>query len=163
MGGLIGGNTEPQLTAHQHPQNYNAWKSILAASDGVHCVDVHTGEELWKPAKSMGSGTMFALPGPTPYIWRIGNNRFERFDAFTGQSTKNVTGMPSGPELIPLLGSSSWRMNRQWMDSNGILYINIDDTLERFIGTLAYDTKVSSNELLCRCTLALTKRKHEFN
>ena len=145
MGGLIGGEYGATAYSSSAPSKIIMHgRAYFAASDGVHCVDVHTGEELWKPAKSMGSGTMFALPGPTPYIWRIGNNRFERFDAFTGQSTKNVTGMPSGPELIPLLGSSSWRMNRQWMDSNGILYINIDDTLERFIGTLAYDTKVSS-------------------
>lgn len=145
MGGLIGGEFESTAYRSSAPSKIIMHGcAYFAATDGVHCVDVHTGKELWVPAKQMGSGSIFAIPGPVPYIWRISNDRFERFDAFTGQSTKNVTGMPSGSELESLLGSSRWRMNRQWMDSNGILYINVDDALERFIGTLAYDTKVSS-------------------
>jgi len=81
----------------------------------------------------MGSGTMYAIPGPTPYIWRIGASRFERFDAFTGSSTKNVTGQPAG-----------LRINRQVMDSNGMLYLNIDDSQDNFQGQIAYNTTVSS-------------------
>ncbi len=93
----------------------------------------------------MGSGTIFLVPGPTPYIWRIGTSKFERFDAFTGASSKNVTGMPTADFLNPIQGTAGWRQNRQWIDSNGILYINTDDILERFVGTMAYDTKVSSS------------------
>jgi outer membrane protein assembly factor BamB len=145
LGGLIGGQYGATAYSSSAPSKVIMYgRAYYSANDGVHCVDVHTGEELWVPAKTLGSGTMFVIPGPTPYIWRIGATKFERFDAFTGLSSKNVTGQPTGTMLSTVQGSTSWRQNRIWMDGNGILYINIDDVLERFVGTLAYDTKVSS-------------------
>ncbi|MCW4005949.1 MAG: PQQ-like beta-propeller repeat protein [Candidatus Bathyarchaeota archaeon] len=146
MGGLIGGEygaTDYSCSAPSKVIMYG--RAYYVANGAIHCVDVHTGEEIWNPPVPTTARSVFALPGPTPYLWALSSNRFERFDASTGESTKIVTGQPGGDELINLLGSSrSWRMNRQWLDSNGIFYINIDDSLERFIGTLAYDTKVSS-------------------
>ncbi len=145
MGGIIGGTFGDTAYGSSAPSKIILFgRAYYSASDGVHCVDVHTGEQLWVPAKTMGSGSMFGVAGPTPYIWRIGTTKFERFDAVTGLSSKNVTGQPAGSYFTLLQGSSSWRQNRLWMDDNGILYINTDDILERFVGTLAYDTKVSS-------------------
>lgn len=145
MGGLIGGSYGATAYSSSAPSKVIMFgRAYFASSDGVHCVDVHTGKELWVPAKNMGSGTMFAIPGPTPYIWRISANRFERFNAETGASTKNVTGQPTAAELTPVQGAGGWRINRSWMDDNGLLYINYDDVLERFAGDIVYDTKSSS-------------------
>jgi outer membrane protein assembly factor BamB len=145
MGGLIGGEYGSLAYSSAAPSKVIMYgRAYFVGGDKLmHCVDVHTGEELW--ATRAGSGSIFCVPAPTPYIWFVSSTRFERFNAITGASDKNVTGQPTGPELINQMGTSSWRINRSWMDSNGILYINNDDILERFIGNVAYDTKSSSN------------------
>jgi outer membrane protein assembly factor BamB len=145
-GGLIGGNSGSATVSASAPSKIiMLGKAYFSASDGIHCVDVHTGKELWTPAKTMGSGSMYGVAGPTPYIWFISSTAIQRFDALTGASSKNVTGFPTGASMINFTGQASWRQNRVWMDDNGIVYINIDDALERFVGTFAYNTSVSSS------------------
>ena len=145
-GGLIGGTYGAATVSASAPSKIiMLGKAYYSASDGVHCVDVHTGAQLWTPAKTMGSGSMYGVAGPTPYIWFIGATSMQRFDALTGASSKNITGLPTGASMVNITGQASWRQNRVWMDNKGIVYINIDDALERFVGTLAYNTTVSSS------------------
>ena len=147
MGGLVGGD-ESRAYASSAPSKVIMFgRAYFKASDGIHCVDVHTGEELWDPPAPSYSGTLWALPGPsTPYLWLISGSGFRRLNAATGELTKTVTGQPSGQELMDPAGSTRWRANRHFLTEDGILYINVDDVLESFVGLLAYDTKVSSSD-----------------
>ena len=146
MGGLIGGET-----GNRAYQSTAASKVIMmgrvyfSTSDGTHCIDIHTGEELWNPPVST-SGSLFALQGPTPYLWGMSSNAFRRYNAETGALQKTVTGQPSGSALFEQFGANNWRRNRQWMSPEGILYINVDDRFELFGGLVVYDTTVSSSD-----------------
>jgi outer membrane protein assembly factor BamB len=145
-GGLIGGmmgSTAYQSTAPS--KVIIMGRAYFVANDGTHCIDVHTGEELWETPVST-QRTLFALPGSTPYLWGIGSSVFERYDILTGEVTKTVTGQPTGDALFEQFGSRGWRRNRMWMSPDGILYINVDDRFELFGGLVAYDTNVRSSD-----------------
>jgi outer membrane protein assembly factor BamB len=148
MGGIIGGNMGDTAYQSGGPGGVVIMmgRAYYSTTDGLHCVDVHTGEQLWTTPVSGLSGTLFALPGPTPYLWTISTTAFRRYNAETGALTKTVTGMPTGANVSQQLSQNTWRHNRVWMSEEGIVYFNVDDRFETFGGLAAYDTKVASTD-----------------
>lgn len=114
LSGLIGGEYG-ELSYGSAPSTVIMHGRVYyTAPDGLRCVDLRTGESLWEPAKP-GTGAIYALPGPTPYIWRTSAAKFDRYNALTGALTKNVTGPGT------LYGST---LSRTVMDGNGVFYLN---------------------------------------
>lgn len=96
--------------------------------DGIHCVDLRTGEELWNPPVK-ASGSLFALPAGTPSLWTTSGAMFSQYNAFTGALMKNVTG--PGADL---------RIARTVMDHNGIFYVSIYDVNSQFLSLTKWNS-----------------------
>jgi hypothetical protein len=74
-----------------------------------HCVDLHTGEELWAKTfldnRTIAFGQLFYwdawnMHAVFPYLWVTVGRTWEAFDAFTGDWRYTVTNVPSGTTLF---------------------------------------------------------------
>ena len=87
--------------------------AYYSASDGTHCIDVHTGKELWvKPGISPSVGAATAQYSNTtgaPWVATLlqtGQN-YVRYDPFTGVATLTVPGALPGTYVEPYFYSYS--------------------------------------------------------
>ncbi len=118
IGGLVGGEFGgDRYSATYQPSVYTVimgGKAYYASHDGIHCLDLITGEELWNPAVdipgSAAGGTemtyfadLFAIPGPTTYrnrdtpqpmstayLWTRTASNVVKYDASTGALLMNL-------------------------------------------------------------------------
>ncbi len=128
FGGMRGGEYG-NLNAGTAPAKVMMFgRAYYMQSDGIHCVDLRTGEELWKPPVK-ASGTIFALPSGTPSIWTTGGAMYSQYNAFTGALMKNVTGP-----------GASLRIARTVMDENGIFYTQIYDVNSQFLSLTKWNS-----------------------
>jgi hypothetical protein len=108
------------------------------ASDGMHCVDVHTGKELWvKP----GINPTVGVPVPQYQInggvtlqselLQTGNN-YVTYDPFTGVVTSNVTGALSGIYSAPYFYSYSNGRLITWQPSTNASTSSVTN-FEKFV------------------------------
>jgi outer membrane protein assembly factor BamB len=78
--------------------------AYLSMADGIHCIDIYTGEELW--AKDIPGSKYYVAPSPPDYanlaqaetpptIYSVVGDHVELYDAFTGGLKQVLTG-PSG-------------------------------------------------------------------
>jgi hypothetical protein len=73
------------------------------------CVDLHTGEEVWRKVfldnRSISFGQMFFwdsfnMHGIFPYLWVVNRNTYTAFDAYSGDWRFTVENVPSGTRLF---------------------------------------------------------------
>jgi outer membrane protein assembly factor BamB len=108
VGGLIGGKyANASYFASTNVITVLAGLAFYTASDGTHCIDVHTGKEVWvRPGISPLVGT--AVPeysNVTGLSWiaellQTGQN-YTKFDPFTGTATSIVPNASSGIYVEP--------------------------------------------------------------
>ncbi len=108
VAGLIGG--EYGNASYLGGNSVNMVLAGLAyytASDGTHCIDVHTGKELWvKPEISPSIGVAVQhYPNSTASswgaeLWQVDEN-FVKYNPFTGEATLTVPGALSGIYVEP--------------------------------------------------------------
>jgi hypothetical protein len=75
----------------------------------IHCVDLHTGEELWAKTfldnQSIAFGQLFYwqsynYQGTYAYLWVTVGTTWTAFDAFTGDWRAAITNVPSGTNIF---------------------------------------------------------------
>jgi outer membrane protein assembly factor BamB len=107
--------------------------AYYTASDGMHCIDVHTGEELWvKPGISPSIGVAApqhlytAGSSLVAELWQVGAN-YVKYNPFTGIATLTVPGALSGTYVEPYFYSYTggrlitWKTDKRVMDVNASL------------------------------------------
>ena len=112
VAGLIGGKYGN--TSYLDGSSINLVLAGLAyytASDGMHCIDVHTGKELWvKPGINPTIGVVAQhYSNSTGWSWvpellQLGEN-FTKYDPYTGEVTLTVPGALSGIYVEPYVYS----------------------------------------------------------
>ncbi len=109
VGGLIGGENgnASYLGSSSGAIMAIGGLAYYMASDGMHCIDVHTGKELWvKPSISPSVGVPIQqYSNITGSSWgakllQVGNN-FVEYDPLTGVATLTVPGALSGTYVEP--------------------------------------------------------------
>jgi outer membrane protein assembly factor BamB len=129
--GLIGGKYNG--TSYFDGSSVNIILAGLAyytASDGVHCIDIHTGEELWvKPGISPSIGVAapqhFYTTGSSlvAELWQVGENYVE-YNPYTGVETLTVPNTLPGIYAEPYFYSYingrliTWETDKRVVDSN---------------------------------------------
>ena len=132
--GLIGGKYNG--TSYTGGNNVNiilAGLAYYSASDGTHCIDMHTGEELWINSKmkpTMGvvvpQQNISAGSALVAELWEIGDD-FIKYDPFTGTEIFRVTDALSGLYSEPYIYSYddgrliTWRPNIRIVNENASL------------------------------------------
>ena len=115
IGGLIGGEYGSLSYSGAPSKVIMAGRVYYSLSDGVHCVDLRTGEEYWKA--SGVSGSLFLVPGPTPYVWAVvSTGNWTRLDASTGVVTRTLKF-----DMKLVAGES---IARTVVDENGVFYFH---------------------------------------
>jgi outer membrane protein assembly factor BamB len=75
----------------------------------IHCVDLHTGEELWAKTfldnQTIAFGQLFYwqsynVQGTFAYLWVTVGTTWTAFDAFTGEWRATITDVPSGTNIF---------------------------------------------------------------
>jgi len=75
----------------------------------IHCVDLHTGEELWAKTfldnQTIAFGQLFYwesynVMGTYAYLWVTVGTTWTAFDAFTGEWRATITDVPSGTNIF---------------------------------------------------------------
>jgi hypothetical protein len=115
FGGIVGG--EYGSVSYYTGQSYeNKWQSPIiingrlfynqrlgsSAYYGAVCVDLRTGEEIWRKANmSINTGQVldyetFNQHGAIPYLWTTTGNVWKMYDAFTGELILTVENLPQG-------------------------------------------------------------------
>ncbi|MEM0313668.1 MAG: PQQ-binding-like beta-propeller repeat protein, partial [Candidatus Bathyarchaeia archaeon] len=108
---------------------YNMFWSVFGAAEqvkGVICVDLRTGEEIWRkedmPQISTAQVVIFnsgTQSGATAYLWSAQGSNWQVYDAYTGRLFTTVTGAsgsiaprfgPSGEILVPILDGTNNRL-----------------------------------------------------
>ncbi len=117
---------------------YQNWAANEVGPKVTHCVDLHTGKELWSKVfldnRSIAFGqTMYwdtlQYHGTFDYLWVTVGNTWHAFDAFTGEyvyTIENVPGGtrtvgPNGEYLIYSVDTANARMSK-W--SSTLVYYN---------------------------------------
>jgi outer membrane protein assembly factor BamB len=73
---------------------------------GVHAIDLRTGEELWfKPGLRVAFGQLlywdtFNMHGVQPYLWEVTGSTWKAYDAYSGEWWFTLTNVPSGIKAI---------------------------------------------------------------
>jgi len=125
QGGLVGGEFYPfsyydggarnPITVVVAGKAYHT--STTDTGSGIHCIDVHTGEELWvKPGRFSFGAVEIEFNGARALLATVGNELI-KIDAFTGQVYTNVTGMSGTvdwPYVYSFSGSGADRRLIKW-------------------------------------------------
>jgi outer membrane protein assembly factor BamB len=101
IGGLIGGSEYGSMFSNVNPVSIIMLGRVYFVASGyLTCVDLRTGQELWKVA---GSGTLLGLPyiaGPINQgapswalggVWTLSNTLFTLYDSYTGAVKRTFT------------------------------------------------------------------------
>jgi outer membrane protein assembly factor BamB len=98
IGGLIGAQYD-QSTAYGGPSSFiiMAGRFYYISTDGLHCLDERTGQELWIVPGATGS--VYGQIGPNPYVWCTSSSSWVKYDASTGAKVLTVTGLPTFPSV----------------------------------------------------------------
>lgn len=102
------------------------WSGSGDQFKGVICVDLRTGQELWRkedmPQISVAQIVIFdsgTQSGAIAYLWSASGSTWQLYDAYTGRLFTNVTGAsgslssnfgPSGEILVPILDGANNRL-----------------------------------------------------
>ena len=118
LGGLITGEYGTLSTGRTPSKVLMHGNAYFSQSDGTHCVDLTSGEELWV-AEGTG-GSLFLVPGPTPYVWAVSGNNWVRLDPWDGRVTRTcVFNMEFRPQFSRA---------RMVVDENGLFYFHTYNT-----------------------------------
>ena len=133
--GLIGGkyNGTSYVGGSKGANIILAGLAYYSALDGVHCIDVHTGEELWvrqgiNPTIGVASHQHNLADGEARVaeLWEIGED-FVKYDPFTGLETLRVQNVLPGIYSEPYIYSFSngrlitWKTDNRIIESNASL------------------------------------------
>jgi outer membrane protein assembly factor BamB len=133
--GLIGGkyNGTSYSQASKGVNIILAGLVFYSALDGVHCIDVHTGEELWvkqgiNPTMGVAAPQHNLEDGESRVaeLWEIGQD-FVKYDPFTGIETLRVQNVLPGIYAEPYFYSYSngrlitWKTDNRIIESNASL------------------------------------------
>jgi WD40 repeat protein len=83
--------------------------------DGLVCVDLYTGKELWyqnntnKGFQSVTFGQLLDMETPNqhgiiPYLWSVQGSTYKMYDAFNGDWILDISGVPSGSMVMGNMG-----------------------------------------------------------
>jgi outer membrane protein assembly factor BamB len=123
IGGVVGGNVgEHSFTMGDAYEGKFGSRFILAGrlyyteggSRGLehevtHCVDLHTGEEIWSKVFLDNRSISFAqtlywdafnMHGAFPYLWITRGRTWHAFDAYSGDWRFTIENMPSGTRMM---------------------------------------------------------------
>jgi outer membrane protein assembly factor BamB len=103
------------LSGRLYYNEINTRSRGTASATGQHvvCVDLHTGEELWRKqlidpidgeVQSLAFGQMFHWSsfnhhGAYPYLWCTSRSTWHAYDAFTGEWAYTLTDVPDGDNV----------------------------------------------------------------
>jgi outer membrane protein assembly factor BamB len=97
-----------------------------ATYNGFTCVDLFTGEVQWTTSphegQSINMGQVFyhystSQESVTQYLWGLGSNQWQMYDAWTGRWILNITGIPGGTNMFGPHGE----ILRYTINSNGTM------------------------------------------
>ncbi len=158
ISGLIGGESGSLSYSQGAAPMIVAGRVYYIEADGMHCLDLRTGEELWVvPA----SGRLYIQKPPgtgQAHIWALGGN-FVRYSAETGLETKRTTGIPSpfsfsGASPGGIIHDDYLYMvltDRTWASPIGhLIKWDLNGRSETFEGNIVWNTTVNRMSVLAQ-------------
>ncbi len=118
FGGIVGGANEIDYYTGQSYEwkfqpiivnGYLIYNRPLSSSyyDGVECLDLRTGQELWfQNGSSVSCAQIYDYESPNqhgaiPYLWSTSGSTWTLADAFTGEQILSITGAPTSTLFAP--------------------------------------------------------------
>jgi hypothetical protein len=92
-----------------------AGRGYYSAGGNIHCIDIKTGAELWSVPGSFNVGTE---RGRTAALYSFSSSRFIAYDAISGATILNVTGITMSRWLDPYVITSSGGRLIKWDTSS---------------------------------------------
>jgi len=110
IGGLIGGEygSLGSTSGSLSPPVIMLGYLYYTSGSNIICVDLRTGEEVFKAPGSFNVGV--PVPGGAPELRSIGGTTYTRYDAFTGRQLSELTNATAG-----YLNWAAWDGQRMWI------------------------------------------------
>ena len=128
MGGLIGGVYGSVSYGTAPAKLIMNGRAYFTLSDGTHCIDIRTGEEIWHVSTG---GSLYLVAGSAagagggggygaPYVWAVSGNNWVRLDANTGATTLT--------SVFNMVDPPGFTRARMVVDKDGYFYFHTYNT-----------------------------------